>query len=191
MQQAPGVPSLLQSNRQTLPKRVQRPDNERRVTVNVVAAPMQLPLPQSPQLSCASPLSVSPVHSLLPTPNGSAHSTPRCGGPYSPSTSPIPLRPQPLFMSRSADQLPGLPSLPFPSLLARRPQSQQSPQSCQGAKGFGVDKAQPPFQGQGFEVRDFPLGMVVFDPANPSLRAQLLGATLSLWSNIFSFFKGT
>ena len=181
MQHAPSVPCLLQSNRQPLPKKTQR-DNERRMTVNVVAAPMHLVLPHSPQLSCASPLSVSPIHSLLPTPNGSPYSTPRGRGPFSPSTSPIPVRPgQPGYMSRSTGQLP---IAPFPSLLTRSPSS-ASESSCQAA---GSEKG---CQGRkGFEVRDFPLGMTVFDPANPSLRSQLLAALGASAQSTFEAMRG-
>ena len=179
MQHAPSVPCLLQSNRNTIPPK-RRADNERRVTVNVVAAPV-LCLPPSPQLSCASPLSASPLHSLLPTPTGSPYSTPRGRGPYSPCTSPIPLRPGHAgFMSRSADQLPGAP-LPFPSLLTR-PQSPSKP-SCQGAVKSGE-------QGQGFDVQDFPLGIMVFDPSNASLRAQLLAALGAPPQSTFEAMRG-
>lgn len=148
--------------------------------MNVVAAPV-LCLPPSPQLSCASPLSASPLHSLLPTPTGSPYSTPRGRGPYSPCTSPIPLRPGHAgFMSRSADQLPGAP-LPFPSLLTR-PQSPSKP-SCQGAVKSGE-------QGQGFDVQDFPLGIMVFDPSNASLRAQLLAALGAPPQSTFEAMRG-
>ena len=188
MQHAPSVPCLLQSNRQTLPKKSQRADNERRVTVNIVAAPGMLLLPhtphapQSPTLSCASPLSVSPLHSLLPTPTGSPFSSPR-GSPYSPNTSPIPIRPCQGYLSRSAGQLPAAP-LPFPSLLAQRPPSPSESPSCQGGGAKELSGR------NSFEVRDFSLGMMVFDPANPALRAQLLATLGASPQSTFEAMRG-
>ncbi|CAE7274429.1 unnamed protein product [Symbiodinium sp. CCMP2456] len=84
------------------------------------------------------------------------------------------------FMSRSADQLPGVTPLPFPSLLTR-PQSPSKP-SCEGAVKSG--------EGQGFDVQDFPLGIMVFDPSNPRLRAQLLAALGAPPQSTFEAMRG-
>ncbi|CAE7229893.1 unnamed protein product [Symbiodinium pilosum] len=138
--------------------------------------------PQSPTLSCASPLSVSPLHSLLPTPTGSPFSSPR-GSPYSPNTSPIPIRPCQGYLSRSAGQLPAAP-LPFPSLLAQRPPSPSESPSCQGGGAKELSGR------NSFEVRDFSLGMMVFDPANPALRAQLLATLGASPQSTFEAMRG-
>eukprot|EP00439_Symbiodinium_sp_Y106_P084332 s162_g25.t1 len=45
-------------------------------------------------------------------------------------------------------------------------------------------------QGQGFDVQDFPLGIMVFDPSNPSLRAQLLAALGAPPQSTFEAMRG-
>lgn len=173
------VPNLLQSNREISPVKPPRGYVlQKGVTINIVAPTVTLPSdPDSPARKTlgrrASTSSLTPTASPTPSPRSTLTLTPTASPRPSPRTSgPIHISPQPRllqsFVSRSADQLPGLTSSPLTSLT-----------SCFGF-GTGPQRPSSPVPnticGQGFEVRDLPLGFWPFDPNLPALRSQLLAA---------------
>lgn len=183
------VPCLLQSNREISP--VKPPKGyvlQKGVTINIVAPTVALPSDPdspgrkgfSPRRTSTSSLTASPAPTprsvLSVTPTVTPRPSPRTCGPLQ-HISPQPRLVQ-SFISRSADQLPGLTSSSFNSLT-----------NC-----FGFGSPRPPspagpMAGR-FEVRDLPLGFWPFDPNLPALRGQLLAALGASSSSRFEAMTG-